>query len=303
MTPIICVTSSTRGLPTLIASLLATSVACGGTVVFEDDGAGEGGASASSVEAPSASATTSAASGGAGGGEEPPALPDSGAITFIQVHPPSPSNLEVVAAFQRGPYLDDEPGCEIEERGDCALHRCPVAFPEPHDDGLDAGVISVSGTVADVALEREPGGAYRWSGSGQLFEPGATLTASGTGGDVPPFSLQLQAPPKVTEIEPQLSDVELRPGEDLSVRWIGDGSTSVQLVMFAVSAASYSAVLCRTTAGAGSLTVPSDLVPPPGDEYNYLYLSTRSAGQLEIGSHEVHVFAIDILKQGFWEIE
>lgn len=152
--------------------------------------------------------------------------------------------------------------------GVCTMSGC-VAWPTP----LDAGTITITGTHDPHELQRDAVNGQYWSGALplELFDAGATITASAAGGaDFAAFSLSARAP------EPIDADItrplELPLADDFDLHWVagGESGVSVRLSLVAPNGGHglpYDAIIECVSPDDGTITVPGAFLAALGHIY------------------------------------
>jgi len=193
------------------------------------------------------------------------------------------ANGEVRAAFGSG---SEESCSAVADIAPCVVIRCGA----PQATHPSAGTIMVAGAAAPVALVPDAGGNYPpyTSETGALFAPGARLSVSAAGDDVPAFSISTIAPSVVTVTQPALgASLVVDRTVDLSFGWTGAMSGNVRIELSVGGAAAREALVCVATATEGHVGMP-----PSG-------LAMLPAGS---GRYEVRVETDDTIGAGTWTV-
>jgi hypothetical protein len=150
--------------------------------------------------------------------------------------------------------------------GVCTMSGC-VAWPTP----LDAGTITITGTHDPHELQRDTINGQYWSGAlpPELFDAGATITASAAGGaDFAAFSLSARAPDPIDADITRPLDLPL--ADDFDVHWTSAGDTSVRLSLVASNGGHglpYDAIIECVSPDDGTITVPGAFLSALGHIY------------------------------------
>jgi hypothetical protein len=200
---------------------------------------------------------------------------------------------------QRGAsaFFSDRPLPPSEaEAGDCILVTQPVS---PGAKLSSAGTIEITGTVAPLTLE--PMGTeglifYDSIVSDDLFEPGAILSVSASGAEVPAFSGEVTAPATLEDVQFPTS---ISRSKGATVTWTAADSSGMWLTIVAEGRDTRQGLLCRTddtgtyqlspevvaliSAGATEataidLTRFNDTVVTPDDAWNVTLRATSTHG-------------------------
>jgi hypothetical protein len=93
-------------------------------------------------------------------------------------------------------------GCSEQAIGACTLITCPATVPPATN--VNAGTITVTGAAIPISLTTKPDNTYTvvTTMTQPLFIGDETLAASGSGGDVPAFSVSVTAPSRPTITAP-----------------------------------------------------------------------------------------------------
>lgn len=146
------------------------------------------------------------------------------------------------------------PGCTTEQYCDVD----DVCQPYPLQQS--AGPMTLTGLTSTVTLTPTGDGNYDTSGTptANMFEPGATVTLTAAGADLPAFTVSTTAPVHLTPAIP--CPVEPVAGQDLIVTWdAGDGDLVRWEMISAFHAGDGPMVLCEGP-DTGSLTVPAAII-------------------------------------------
>ena len=172
----------------------------------------------------------------------------------------SPTGFVTNGAFfaDHGP-VEARLDCERRTVGACEIETCVRLGedPLPMLVGLRPGDITVSGESACTIAATEE---YCALASGERYwDPaaGGTITFTATGGDLPAFTVEVEAPTLATLTAPTATEVPR--ASDLAITWTG-GSGTVQALGGGWSPTSDRrvAVECEAPASAGALTVPAE---------------------------------------------
>jgi hypothetical protein len=166
------------------------------------------------------------------------------------------------------PYhvVDQSGPCVLREREpygcgfDCDDGICIGDGCYPYPVGLSAGRLTVSG--GDRTVEIDPvEGRYGYFEQAALFARGDRIQVSAAGADVPAFAVETRA---IADLEaPGIDDLRLAAGEDFHVSWTpADPDSRVRLLLESDQHGQFSPTVieCDAVDGAGSITVPGDLV-------------------------------------------
>ncbi|MDB4928714.1 MAG: hypothetical protein JWM10_1198 [Myxococcaceae bacterium] len=142
----------------------------------------------------------------------------------------------VSATFRYVPYPDD-PRCELRSAGSWDVSVCSSAGAAPVDPHPrtfpNAGEISLTGGLTDVALRPQPMGQYPpYFVEGTEF-PGprsVRVRAPGTR-EVPAFDLSFVVPPTVVVTSPTASELVIDRARDLVVEWVPNNAREVWVVL------------------------------------------------------------------------
>ncbi len=161
--------------------------------------------------------------------------------------PPEPDGF--TAAFSDHPVL---PASTTRERiGACEVIRYPSTSSDPAQL-ISAGTVRVVSPRGECASERSDDGSYDCTAT-SLFESGDSIRVEASGGDVPPFAVELTVP----ELPSDIRTMEAANG-DLVLSWSG-GSGWASASAGNMEGTDMVLVECRVEASAGTLTVPSSV--------------------------------------------
>jgi hypothetical protein len=145
--------------------------------------------------------------------------------------------------------------CTEEVVGDCFIYMCPTNPPPPTYQS--AGTITVTGAALPATLMPLGDDTYDVvsTTTQTMFDGGETITASGTGGDVPAFSVSVTAPSRVTLTAPAkpAGSLAINRGQDFQASWTGGGAGLVFLYFSATGIT----MSCGYPASGGTATVPA----------------------------------------------
>lgn len=165
----------------------------------------------------------------------------------------TPLTSIVVAMFLSGPLLD----------GTGIAGPCQSGDTTPASS-LDAGTISITGTTEPLTLvQEEPGDVYVAPESPtDVFVPGATLTVTTTGGQVPAFTATVTAPQPLTITTPTTYSRAAPP----TFTWgAGTGSSELWILLQSATTAAPGGILCRVPdTGSYTMTTAALALLPAG---------------------------------------
>jgi hypothetical protein len=156
---------------------------------------------------------------------------------------------------RHGGRLSCAGGCEPDQ--ECVGYYC-LDLP-PH---WDVGEISIEGLTFAATMNPDEYDRYEIAEPpADLFDPGATITAQASGGDLGPFSLEARG---VSDLEIESQVVLLEAGEPAVIKWTSaDPDAHVQVVLYAgwhFPLTPEAAVVCEVPDDAGQIEVPADFV-------------------------------------------
>ena len=146
-------------------------------------------------------------------------------VQFLTSRPAPPGELVAVegacALYQHPTVSCDDEACS----GSCFLDLC-LQYPE----NAGAGLVSIDGLVSDVEIQLWEGLYHGEPTPGDLFTPGAAITACATGDVFPAFEIAGRG---VADLTDEFPVMELEDDRDYTLRWTpgDDGATSFQLVL------------------------------------------------------------------------
>jgi hypothetical protein len=148
--------------------------------------------------------------------------------------------------------------CTEQVIGECFLYTCPMNPPPPTH--RSAGPITVTGAALPATLMPLGDNTYDVvsTATQTMFDGGETLTATGTGGDVPAFSVSVTAPTLATLTAPAkpVGPLTIDRGQDFQASWTGGGAGLVFLY-FSAPPGSGISMSCGYPAAGGTATVPA----------------------------------------------
>lgn len=173
---------------------------------------------------------------------------------YVTLYRDNPSDYSVVAAFALPPGA----GCTVPvDVGGCQYVSCDYTGASS-GFAASAGTIQIDGTSPPITLTS---GAYVVPPtSGKLWSGGETLSATSTGGVVPPFALSMVAPDAITITAPPwpgpVNPLVVDKSKSLVISWSAGAVGNVQIVLGDDAQASNSVTVTCTfdeTAGSGSI--------------------------------------------------
>lgn len=143
--------------------------------------------------------------------------------------------------------------------GPCLVETVSDGSPAD-EERLSAGALRLAGAAKAIDLSPNSDGTYAPStGSTPLWTGGETLTVRGDGkGDIPPFTIQLTAPSKITLASPKPSggSFAVTRSAGFSATFTGGSSGVVVLSFDAATATSAHIATCTFDVASGSAVVP-----------------------------------------------
>lgn len=248
-------------------------------------------------------------------GPTDPPLPTelAGRIHVIQnVEAGVPSNGYVLVDLRDGPL----PTSQVveKEEGDCkvlvgALNQPWMCTPEcapglelcvegaclPYPNVASSGLLTIGGLVTPLTLEPDAQWGYSavYDLPAPLFDPGAAVTATSTGGATPALDLAAEG---VAPLDADPSGWTFTPGEDYTVTWVPDaGGARIQLLVQTGwhGSPNLSTIWCETDDD-GELVVPAALTegfPIPGcGKCQASYLSRFTRDVVDHGHGPIELF-------------
>jgi hypothetical protein len=200
--------------------------------------------------------------------------------------------LAFSAAFNKGTGTSCPPAVTV---GNCAYYACGNGQPTPTTD--NAGTISLTGpglpSPTTVTLS-SGAGYYSYSSSVAKLVPGATYTASATGGTVPAFGpLSIVAPPAVVLGLPAATNgaYTIPTSQDLTLAWKGGVSGDIFLVEgVTTSAGTY--FTCEIDATMGKWPVPQAVLAPLKGQSGYFLYGQLSQANYTVGAYPIAMYAL-----------
>ncbi len=201
--------------------------------------------------------------------------------------PPDPYHL----VSESGPCVlrETEPyGCGFDCTGICIGDTCT-----PYPVALSAGRLTVSGGQRTVDIDPQDG-SYSFYQDIALFARDDRIAVSAAGDQVAAFEVETRAVGNLDA--PGIDDLELVAGEDFRVSWTPDDPDSrVRLILESDQHGQFSPTVieCDVVDGAGSITVPGDMVerfwatPGACGECPEQTLARYSRGQTTAGGEPV----------------
>ncbi len=193
----------------------------------------------------------------------------SGALKQGQIEMSQSATSAVVSAsFSISNAIDR---CTVTVAGACTIRRCV----DGSDGGTvsvhtaEAGMLTITGTLLDAGLALVNRGGFDGYSAAYLdplWAGGETLTASGTGGDVPAFSGQSVVAPSAISVSapvcPNDQCGSLSRAVPLAVTWSGGASGTVLVTLAAGTSTPRASVSieCGYPASAGSAMVPAAVI-------------------------------------------
>lgn len=207
------------------------------------------------------------------------------------------------AAFARAANVAPLGACARSVAADrCTILTCDDAGGAPSNAAPAAGTITVRVAARTVTLApaddhtypafEDPTTAF-WSG-------GETLSIDASGGEVPPFSGTVVAPPSITvtapDLPPGVGRVLVDRASDLPVTWApiaGDaGPSTIEVTISGAGTASARAVVtCSFDASAGSAAIPAKALAGIQAGEASLSIATRRATRVIAGDWAVELQA------------
>jgi hypothetical protein len=181
--------------------------------------------------------------------------------------------------------------CTTQETiGPCIVQQCDFNATPP---AISAGAITLTGGTRPITLAPAADQTYPTLNvqTGLLFDPGATITFSAAGAEVPAFEKSLAMPAKATITSPAEPPsgspfLTFDRGQDFTVTWSGGGEGLMQIALFGPDSSQL--ISCRFEASAGSGTLPASA------------LGRLDAGQ---GGFSMAVFTTTEEFAGDWAVE
>jgi hypothetical protein len=130
------------------------------------------------------------------------------------------------------------------------------------DTDRSAGKLTFTGGSKSVLLTPAADKTYAGTGGkGALFTGGETLSLTAEGADVPPFTMTVTTPGKLTLTAPDVpaaGPLKVTRAKGLAATWSGTSRGEVVLYLDAASGGDAHAVTCTFPASAGRGTIPAD---------------------------------------------
>jgi hypothetical protein len=215
---------------------------------------GSGGGGSSSVSTVSVGPGGAGGTGtGGGGGTVPVGYGTVTVVSEVFVGPdggPLPIQ-DLIAGFFAVPE-----SCTGSTYGSCVVSSCPAPSKV---SPMSAGVVTVTGTTPTLTVDPD-GGVYPLESDNEptvIWHGGETITATATGGAVPPFTLSGVAPSNLDLEVPALPSSGPIPVDrtaDLAFTWASNGGGTVVIDFLSVSGVS---VVCQLPQAPGGGVVPS----------------------------------------------
>jgi hypothetical protein len=228
----------------------------------------------------------------------PPPPTKRGSVYALQ----SPSGFVTNGAtfVDHGP-IDARLDCERRVVGACEIETCVRLGddPLPMLVSLRPGDITVSG---ESACTFAPSEEYCALDSGERYwDPasGGTVTFAAAGGDLPAFTVEVEAPTLATLTAPTTAEVPR--ASDLAITWTG-GSGTVRAHGGGWSSTSdrRAVVHCEAPASAGALTVPAEALQALMNGHPLgMQIETREVR--DVGEYETTFSAVSFLAQVYLE--
>lgn len=189
----------------------------------------------------------------------------------------------VGASFADGPIL----GPVLREAGGCVLQDW-----DPDLRWYSAGAITVAGADAPITLTPDgPAPEARYSGASATWAPGATLTVTAAGGDVPAFSGQVVAP---AALDAFIAPSSLSRSQPATIDWTAGDGDAVWIWIYTVGATTATEHVLRCTVpDTGSATVPAEALAllSAAEDAGLVLLYRVNYTDLVVGLSSVHLWA------------
>jgi len=213
--------------------------------------------------------------------------------------------LNTAFAAARFTRVVPPPDTSGEVHGPCRVTHVDPNAPEPGRFGLDAGLVTISGTQPTVTLSPTAEGAFGTGYTSSLPQDqaqllpggGAILTIAGAGGaDIAAFSGALQIPEPVTIGSPATGlSATANPQVPLPVSWNAGIAHEVVISLSPLDAfgnpRAGPAAFCTVTGDPGALTVPSSalvaVVDGPGSVRVAFGVTKVRTSRAETAAHRV----------------
>ncbi len=248
---------------------------CGRSMLLVDDSAGGQSSGSSSGAAPPAASAPDGSSG-EDAAPSPPTPTGIGTLVFINsagTYPAAIGNLSTLSGFL-GEFDLGMPamGCPTQHAGACVYLTCAKDLPYS-TQSISAGTLTLGGGEIDggTALPGM-GDVYAWGSYsnspdlGGFFNPGDTLTLSGSGDVVPAFMAPpVQVPQSGTLVAPQPGSEGYYPvptSQDLAVQWSGGESGAQFVLQGGNGGLAPTSFLCAWDATLGQGVVPQSMLAP-----------------------------------------
>lgn len=226
--------------------------------------------------------TTNPADGGGSGYESF----KSGSISLMQMSL-SVGGTEIITAtasagfgittFASGERPNVDIPCETTTVGNCTLLECETSESDAGGgEGqstytkVSAGTVKITGLSEDLQLKDDGKGTYTpVSGTSRLWSGGEKLVASAPGGgEVPEFSIELDAPSSITVTSPALElgeALNASRSSDLELEWQDGEEGEVTVYVIDVDDTTRT-ISCTVPADAGGVVIDESLLSDFGDE-------------------------------------
>jgi hypothetical protein len=187
--------------------------------------------------------------------------------------------------------------CPRTTMGSCSIERCPIAPPMdagtadagPGSSMPVAGQVTVMGDSMTLMIDPASSGQYAVSGTGALYTPGAAVTLSAAGAEVPAFSLVVNAPDSIVISAPDLAIPLVVPrASDYTFTFAAPTvASTVTVALFGSDATTRVSIACEYDSSTGTAVVPATVLAELPSGTGNVTVSTETAGTTAAGAWDV----------------
>lgn len=225
-------------------------------------------------------------------------------VAQFQTTPTSGGPTMPMYVVSAGFYNSVSTPCAITTVGACQVQKCANGAPEPNNS---AGTITITGSTVGTTTLTPSGKTYTPAmGTALYWSAPQTLTVSASGGDVPMFSGNMNAPALVTVTAPEPPNVDMlgppmsySKSSDLTISWTG-GSLGSDVEVTLMSLPQDYIVRCKFGATAGTGAVPASLMTQLfNDGVTTARLTATSVGTTNVTAGDFKLSLLAINNAGY----
>jgi hypothetical protein len=190
--------------------------------------------------------------------------------------------------FAQGAFQNKAtPGCDVTTVGVCVLNDCRKAMKASLASG---GKLTVTGGDSPITLMESASDIYSFSSTSTTWSSGTKLTLKASGGAVPAFSIQGQAPPIFTLTTPSFDlPVNIDRSQDFELVWTG--ANEIVQVLLVLNPDKSVSLNCSFDGAPGKGTIPAEILGK---------ISTTSADDWSMVVHQANK---TVMPASDWTVE